>query len=384
MTSVRDAQQRANAETFLAWLLGPDQFGVTYGNAMRLGVMYIGWNDRIWRGYDIKRGWTELKGCFATPSAGSDTTCHRNHIHISLTWDGASGRTSFWDGTPIDGPYCAPERSGGHDPGGGRAADVVPVEPVHVLGTRKATGVAVRCRLQQDRWSGDSHRIYAKVTGQGGVADDRGRRCCGPGHGHGIQRDSNVRIWSPGQSQEPGRRQGPHEHGRDGHGDRACRVRRDHRPGHVGGSHGPLGRRHRLLPAGDTPNDTVATPGASRPMGDEPAPVPLRSPRPRPRRQPCRPTPMTSAGRVHLDRLGGRLRVGGTGPPPAGRGAGRRPGRRARRGDVGPRPRHDPGGHQARQPAHRHAGKNSAPRRSPSRRRAFGPRSWWCRSPARR
>ena len=25
--------------------------GNPYGNAMRLGVMYIGWNDRIWRGY---------------------------------------------------------------------------------------------------------------------------------------------------------------------------------------------------------------------------------------------------------------------------------------------------------------------------------------------
>ena len=47
MTSARVAQQRANAETFLQWLLGPDQFGVPYGNAMRLGVMYIGWNDRI-------------------------------------------------------------------------------------------------------------------------------------------------------------------------------------------------------------------------------------------------------------------------------------------------------------------------------------------------
>ena len=65
MTNIRDAQGRANAETFLNWLLGPDQFGVEYGNAMRLGVMYIGWNDRIWRGYDINRGWTELKGCFS-------------------------------------------------------------------------------------------------------------------------------------------------------------------------------------------------------------------------------------------------------------------------------------------------------------------------------
>ena len=171
MTTARDAQQRSNAETFLTWLLGPDQFGVPYGNAMRLGVMYIGWNDRIWRGYDITRGWTELKGCFATPSEGMDTTCHRNHIHISLTWDGASARSSFWDGTPMDGPYCPPAKSSATTPAVGRTADAVAVGPVRVLGTRKAVGIEARCRLQQDRWSGDSHRLYAKVTGQGGIPD---------------------------------------------------------------------------------------------------------------------------------------------------------------------------------------------------------------------
>ena len=111
MVDIRDAQERADAESFLNWLLGPDQFGVEYGNAMRLGVMYIAWNDRIWRGYDIKRGWTEMKGCFSTTGKSADNHCHRNHIHISLTWDGASGRTSFWDGTPLSAPFCPREKS---------------------------------------------------------------------------------------------------------------------------------------------------------------------------------------------------------------------------------------------------------------------------------
>ena len=71
MTDVRKAQQRANAEAFLTWLLGPDSAGRPYGNAIRLGVMYIGWNDRIWRGYEIDRGWTELKGCVAKPETTS-------------------------------------------------------------------------------------------------------------------------------------------------------------------------------------------------------------------------------------------------------------------------------------------------------------------------
>ena len=84
MTSVRKAQQRANAETFLNWLLGPDQAGRPYGNAIRLGIMYIAWNDRLWRAYDVNKGWTEMKGCFSRQDTGSDTVCHRDHIHISM------------------------------------------------------------------------------------------------------------------------------------------------------------------------------------------------------------------------------------------------------------------------------------------------------------
>lgn len=91
MVDVRDPQQRANAEAFLNWLLGPDANGRPYGHALQLGIMYIGWHDRFWRGYAIDRGWTELKGCFAKPEEKHDNYCHRNHIHISLTWAGARG-----------------------------------------------------------------------------------------------------------------------------------------------------------------------------------------------------------------------------------------------------------------------------------------------------
>lgn len=91
MVTVRDPQQRANAEAFLNWLLGPDAAGRPYGHALQLGIMYIGWHDRFWRGYGIERGWTELKGCFAKPEKKDDNYCHRNHIHISLTWAGARG-----------------------------------------------------------------------------------------------------------------------------------------------------------------------------------------------------------------------------------------------------------------------------------------------------
>ena len=199
MTDVRKAQERANAEAFLTWLLGPDAAGRPYGNAVRLGVMYVGWNDRIWRGYEIDRGWTELKGCFSKPEKSSDTTCHRNHIHISLTWDGATGTNSFWDGSAATGLYCPRKSTGATTPDEAVKGDMIAIEPVRVLSTADGVGIEQRCRLQQDRWSGDSHRIFARVVGQGavpatGVSGVRIRLTA-------VQSNapSTVRVWSPGQ-----------------------------------------------------------------------------------------------------------------------------------------------------------------------------------------
>ena len=200
MVDIRDAQDRANAESFLNWLLGPDQFGVEYGNAVRLGIMYIGWNDRIWRGYDINRGWTELKGCFSKPEKSSDNYCHRNHIHISQTWDGATGRTSFWDGTPISAPFCPRDKSSAGAAPATRSAGVVSVPQFRALGTRSGKGVESPCRLQQDRWKGDSRRLFAKVTGQGGVPETGVAAVLVRVSALGNNAPTTIRAWSPGAS----------------------------------------------------------------------------------------------------------------------------------------------------------------------------------------
>jgi hypothetical protein len=168
---------------------------------MRLGVMYIGWNDRIWRGYDIKRGWTELKGCFSSPAPGSDTTCHRNHIHISFTWDGASARNSFWSGNPMNVPYCPTQRATGSVASPGRAGgDPTAVGPVRVVDTRSGAGVPGRCRLAQDRESGDSNRIVAKVLGQGGIPASGVAAVQVTASALGATAPSKLRIWSPGEN----------------------------------------------------------------------------------------------------------------------------------------------------------------------------------------
>ena len=94
--NVRDTAQRANANALITWLLATDDKGNTFANARRLGVMYIIWNNKMWSSYRTSDGWRPYLNCATTPAPSADTNCHRNHIHLSLSWEGAMGRTSFW------------------------------------------------------------------------------------------------------------------------------------------------------------------------------------------------------------------------------------------------------------------------------------------------
>ncbi|WP_299034354.1 hypothetical protein [uncultured Pseudokineococcus sp.] len=96
---MRDAGEPAEAaqvEAFLGWLIGPDAEGVPAGNARRLGVMYVIWDRKIWGSYN--QTWKAYTG--ASP--------HRDHVHVSFTWDGAMGRTSFWRGRTATGQDYGP------------------------------------------------------------------------------------------------------------------------------------------------------------------------------------------------------------------------------------------------------------------------------------
>ena len=97
--NVRDATQSAQASAFLSWLTAPDAAGNSFANARRLGVMYVIWNNKIWATYRASEGWRPYSNCASTPATSSDTNCHRNHIHISMSWEGAMGRTSYWTKT---------------------------------------------------------------------------------------------------------------------------------------------------------------------------------------------------------------------------------------------------------------------------------------------
>ena len=108
--NVRNTTERAEAAALLAWLFAKDKAGNPYANARRLGVMYVIWNDKMWSSYRPSEGWRPYSSCASTPASSYDTACHRNHIHFSLSWEGANGRTSFWSKqvAPIDWGPCRP------------------------------------------------------------------------------------------------------------------------------------------------------------------------------------------------------------------------------------------------------------------------------------
>ncbi len=200
MVDVRDSAQRAKAETFLNWLLGPDTAGVPYGHALRMGVMYIGWHDRIWRSYDLERGWTELKGCFSKPQPSMDTTCHRDHIHLSLSWDGAAGLTSFWDGTPIDAPQCAGVPASGSSEEVTAAGERVSIAPVRVMDTRAGLGVTARCRIGAAGGSRGRTRVFVPVSGVAGLPGSGVTAVAVRVSGLGPNAPGELQVWTPGRS----------------------------------------------------------------------------------------------------------------------------------------------------------------------------------------
>jgi hypothetical protein len=109
-------RERAAAEGLMAQLLATDAAGNRHALARRLGIMYVIWDQRIWSAYSASRGWRAYGG--ANP--------HTDHVHISLSWAGAMGRTSYWQGSNADlltfdrdlklvdaAPAGAPSRLGG-------------------------------------------------------------------------------------------------------------------------------------------------------------------------------------------------------------------------------------------------------------------------------
>ncbi|MCZ3386625.1 MAG: hypothetical protein LH630_06600 [Actinomycetia bacterium] len=146
---------KAKADAFLSWLLATDGNGNRHAMARRLGIMYIIFNKRIWRAYG-DRGWDSYSG----------VNPHTDHIHISLSYDGSTGRTSFWNGKPlgtpcVNGSLTTSARRVQTDP-----MRYVPVAPTRLASTESGAGMlSGPCRLFQS----SGRRVDVQVTGTGPV-----------------------------------------------------------------------------------------------------------------------------------------------------------------------------------------------------------------------
>jgi subtilisin family serine protease len=89
-------------DAVLAQLLATDADGNRHALARRMGIMYVIWDGAIWASYRPDDGWRPYRG----PDA------HRDHVHVSLSWAGADGRTSLWRA----GGQAALEAAGTVDP----------------------------------------------------------------------------------------------------------------------------------------------------------------------------------------------------------------------------------------------------------------------------
>lgn len=96
----RNPTDQALATALLDEVFAPDDLGTPHALARRMGIMYVIWNDRMYASYD---GFVEKRylssGC-RTRRTCSATLRHRDHMHISLTRQGAKGLTSWYAAQP--------------------------------------------------------------------------------------------------------------------------------------------------------------------------------------------------------------------------------------------------------------------------------------------
>jgi hypothetical protein len=217
---VRVPRERAAAESALAQLLVTDAAGHRHALARRLGVMYLIWDRRIWSAYAADRGWRPYSGANA----------HTDHVHISLSWDGAMGRTSYWQGdnaallrldpelrlaeSGAGGTSSSTARAQDGATGSGAAAAAVPRASRGPAGPgtpshqgRKERVLQVR--LRENRAGGD---VAPREQGESGPAGRHGDRERGR-DGAGRKPKERVALTSldavqPAPREEPGKRAG--------------------------------------------------------------------------------------------------------------------------------------------------------------------------------
>ena len=92
-------KDRERAVGFLARLRATDRHGNDDALARRMGIMYVIWNDHVYKSYEREFARLDyLSSSCRRKRSCSTTLRHRDHMHISLGKPGARGRTSWYDG----------------------------------------------------------------------------------------------------------------------------------------------------------------------------------------------------------------------------------------------------------------------------------------------
>ena len=87
---------QALAAALLDELFAPDDTGQPAALARRMGIMYVIWDDTMYASYDAFAPKRYLSSGCRTRRSCSPTLRHRDHVHISLTRQGAKGLTSWY------------------------------------------------------------------------------------------------------------------------------------------------------------------------------------------------------------------------------------------------------------------------------------------------
>ena len=168
MTDVRVPAEKADADSLVRWLLADDPGDPVARRdvmARRLGVMYLIWDSRFYPVYAARPAWSEYKDCLTVRTApAADTTCHRNHVHLSLGRAGALRQTSWW--TLAGGPGECTVRSVPSVPLPAATSTVTAVARTTVLDTARGIGTP---RVPLPCTATANSRLAVRAGGRGPV-----------------------------------------------------------------------------------------------------------------------------------------------------------------------------------------------------------------------
>jgi len=182
--------EKALATQFLDWLLAPGPNGMGGFQARRLGVMYVIYDSRIWSSYRASDGWRTYTG----------GESHGDHLHISMAWNGATKRTSWWTGkaAAIDYGPCVKVEGDEAAPWSGPRPTPCP-EPVSAM---SLTGTPLLQRESTGAYVVQLQRLLSvePVTGYFGPITEEAVRTLQKGRGLEVTGTTTDRTWAAARS----------------------------------------------------------------------------------------------------------------------------------------------------------------------------------------